>query len=272
MTRVGCLASFPFLLIVTEACNPGYGIILTATWLLPVALIPGTWNERDFPPSSPAPWAPPTLPFVFPEPDVSLSPSVGQGTGPHTTSPGPSGSALPSLPMTPEPVANLDPSPPPPVLRPSLPTSLPSPIPASSPPQSPHIELQPYPPSPSQLQPSPPLTYLYLYASPTSLTSPPPQLPSGSAPPAPSPRTIPLPEPHHPGLGSSRFRPLPDLPHDTDDLHLIHRLESESPPPPPPPSPPTIPLPDIEYQPMGQGTIRKAKERERKFWKSRGVV
>lgn len=27
----------------------GYGVILNATWLLPVALIPGAWDECDFP-------------------------------------------------------------------------------------------------------------------------------------------------------------------------------------------------------------------------------
>lgn len=27
----------------------GYGVILSATWLLPVALIPGAWDESDFP-------------------------------------------------------------------------------------------------------------------------------------------------------------------------------------------------------------------------------
>lgn len=28
---------------------PGYGVYLTATWILPVALIPGTWQSYDFP-------------------------------------------------------------------------------------------------------------------------------------------------------------------------------------------------------------------------------
>ncbi|KAJ7118848.1 hypothetical protein C8R44DRAFT_575099, partial [Mycena epipterygia] len=30
----------------------GHGVILTATWLLPIALIPGTWHARDVPPPS----------------------------------------------------------------------------------------------------------------------------------------------------------------------------------------------------------------------------
>ncbi|KAF7353729.1 hypothetical protein MVEN_01058100 [Mycena venus] len=33
--------------------DQGHGVILTATWLLPIALIPGTWHARDVPPSSP---------------------------------------------------------------------------------------------------------------------------------------------------------------------------------------------------------------------------
>jgi hypothetical protein len=29
--------------------DKGYGVVLTATWLLPIALIPGTWEANDFP-------------------------------------------------------------------------------------------------------------------------------------------------------------------------------------------------------------------------------
>ncbi|KAF9265573.1 hypothetical protein L218DRAFT_832422, partial [Marasmius fiardii PR-910] len=29
--------------------DTGHGVILSATWLLPVALIPGTWESYDFP-------------------------------------------------------------------------------------------------------------------------------------------------------------------------------------------------------------------------------
>jgi len=29
--------------------DKGYGVVLTATWLLPIALIPGTWEATDFP-------------------------------------------------------------------------------------------------------------------------------------------------------------------------------------------------------------------------------
>ncbi|KAJ7221659.1 hypothetical protein GGX14DRAFT_353190 [Mycena pura] len=45
--------------------DKGHGVILTATWLLPIALIPGTWHGRDVPPPSapvsPAPSFPPLL-------------------------------------------------------------------------------------------------------------------------------------------------------------------------------------------------------------------
>ncbi|KAF7359197.1 hypothetical protein MSAN_01261700 [Mycena sanguinolenta] len=41
--------------------DQGHGVILTATWLLPIALIPGTWHARDVPPPpSPLP-EPPTV-------------------------------------------------------------------------------------------------------------------------------------------------------------------------------------------------------------------
>lgn len=37
-----------------KAYDQGYGITLTATWLLPIALIPGTWFQRDWPVSPPS--------------------------------------------------------------------------------------------------------------------------------------------------------------------------------------------------------------------------
>ncbi|VDB94509.1 unnamed protein product [Peniophora sp. CBMAI 1063] len=36
-----------------KSFDKGYGIVLTATWLLPVALIPGTWELNEIPPRSP---------------------------------------------------------------------------------------------------------------------------------------------------------------------------------------------------------------------------
>lgn len=32
-----------------QLCYVGNGVVLTATWLLPVALIPGTWEDDDYP-------------------------------------------------------------------------------------------------------------------------------------------------------------------------------------------------------------------------------
>ena len=51
----------------------GYGVTLTATWILPVALIPGTWYERDFP-KSPTPNSPIPLPHCRPFPMQSFVP------------------------------------------------------------------------------------------------------------------------------------------------------------------------------------------------------
>ncbi|KAF7305198.1 hypothetical protein MKEN_01235000 [Mycena kentingensis (nom. inval.)] len=47
----------------------GHGVILTATWLLPIALIPSTWHARDFPPPSM-----PVSPRVHIHPPSSSSP------------------------------------------------------------------------------------------------------------------------------------------------------------------------------------------------------
>ncbi|KAF9042485.1 hypothetical protein BJ165DRAFT_1487366 [Panaeolus papilionaceus] len=44
-----------------KSYDVGFGVTLTATWLLPIALIPGTWNEYDFP-KSPSPASPIPLP------------------------------------------------------------------------------------------------------------------------------------------------------------------------------------------------------------------
>ncbi|KAG6824271.1 hypothetical protein H0H93_002274, partial [Arthromyces matolae] len=46
---------------------PGNGVILTATWLLPVALIPSTWEADTFPPPSPpSPSSRPLPPIASP--------------------------------------------------------------------------------------------------------------------------------------------------------------------------------------------------------------
>ena len=243
-----------------EVCGSGYGIILTATWILPVALIPGTWNERDFPPASPGPQDPPSLPFSLPGAGPGPIPGSAGDTNVHH---GASSSSFPSLPTTPGAAATADhlstPVPRPLLTPPTSPSLSPSPI-RSSPPPEPH-------PSPQLYPTSPPTTFTPV-SSPASPAPLSPPLPSAVLPPAPNGRTIPLPEPHHsPGLDPSRFRSLPDLP---GDLGGVHHLQPES--PPPAPTPRTIPLPDIEDRPKrsrkGKGKGReKVDGMERKFWK-----
>ncbi|KDR67872.1 hypothetical protein GALMADRAFT_257761 [Galerina marginata CBS 339.88] len=66
-------------------CVEGYSVILSATWVLPVALIPSTWKENDFPksPTQPAPiplppassqWTPSSPPASLPTSSGSASP------------------------------------------------------------------------------------------------------------------------------------------------------------------------------------------------------
>ncbi|KAF8800953.1 hypothetical protein BYT27DRAFT_7116338 [Phlegmacium glaucopus] len=70
-----------------------YGVTLTATWVLPVALIPGTWYEQNFPksasPSSPIPlprplsiqsFVPPTPPTDHPRAYVTPMSSMAFGS------------------------------------------------------------------------------------------------------------------------------------------------------------------------------------------------
>ena len=62
----------------------GYGVTLTATWILPIALIPGTWHEYDFPkspePTPPVPLpsepAPPSKPEPAPTPSKPAPPAA----------------------------------------------------------------------------------------------------------------------------------------------------------------------------------------------------
>ncbi|KAF8191497.1 hypothetical protein K438DRAFT_1720938 [Mycena galopus ATCC 62051] len=58
--------------------DQGHGVILTATWLLPIALIPGTWHAHDVPPPpSPAPESAvvslEVVPMANPDEDLELS-------------------------------------------------------------------------------------------------------------------------------------------------------------------------------------------------------
>ncbi len=67
----------------------GYGVILSATWLLPIALLPGTWQAADFPKSPPS-----TPPAGTPSSSTPSSPST---SAPTTT--------IPPNPTTPTPAA-----------------------------------------------------------------------------------------------------------------------------------------------------------------------
>ncbi|KAF5328840.1 hypothetical protein D9619_011499 [Psilocybe cf. subviscida] len=50
---------------VIEGYDVGYGVTLTATWLLPMALIPGTWHKDEFPMSPSALGQPVPLPQIL---------------------------------------------------------------------------------------------------------------------------------------------------------------------------------------------------------------
>lgn len=82
--------------------STGNGVILSATWLLPIALIPGTWFENQFPKS-------PTMsPTPLPPEDLPASPSPPYSPLPSTpTSPAPT----PSVPSSPAPSTPASPPP-----------------------------------------------------------------------------------------------------------------------------------------------------------------
>ncbi|KAH0589768.1 hypothetical protein H2248_005486 [Termitomyces sp. 'cryptogamus'] len=67
-----------------QSYDTDHGVILTATWLLPIALIPSTWEADDFPPPSPP--SPPNhyLPPPSPSPTPQQSPTVPLPTPPVT--------------------------------------------------------------------------------------------------------------------------------------------------------------------------------------------
>ncbi|TDL28046.1 hypothetical protein BD410DRAFT_739446 [Rickenella mellea] len=64
LTYIGGFVAWSWTAI--KSFDEGFGVILSATWLLPIALIPSTWNPKDFPtptpPSNPAPAPAPTPP------------------------------------------------------------------------------------------------------------------------------------------------------------------------------------------------------------------
>ncbi|KAI0670092.1 hypothetical protein C8Q78DRAFT_976642 [Trametes maxima] len=78
----------------------GNGVTLTATWLLPIALIPGTWEDSDVPQPQPQPQPqPPTTGEPAsnpPPPNSSTPPAPGPGSsepGGGSSAPGPSPAA-----------------------------------------------------------------------------------------------------------------------------------------------------------------------------------
>ncbi|KAJ7649177.1 hypothetical protein B0H17DRAFT_1022494 [Mycena rosella] len=76
----------------------GHGVILTATWLLPIALIPGTWHAPSSPssppPSSPSYSSPPPHPAFILPPSFAPVPAPSPAAAP---SPAPPASPLPYL-------------------------------------------------------------------------------------------------------------------------------------------------------------------------------
>lgn len=221
----------------------GFGVVLTATWLLPVALIPSTWNEADFPPASPRPpestgVLPPDLDVAtpsIPRPlSVRFQPMVLPFPTPETTPDSTSKSLPPLHHPGPSPSLNLHLSSP----SPSYPSSLMAfgtPMSEIHPPSlasPPVISGSPYP-TPSSSSPSPPpwspalspSVYIspnsqppYFWPSPAaSLSLTPNDVPPVSAsgqelwvtsspPPAPTPQTISLPRVDR-QLTSSRISP-----------------------------------------------------------------
>ncbi len=75
----------------------GNGVTLTATWLLPIALIPGTWEDSDVPQPLPPPSSgnPASDPGSSPPPSA---PSSGDPSAPGASSLAPSGA--PSVPVS----------------------------------------------------------------------------------------------------------------------------------------------------------------------------
>ena len=72
--------------------DKGYGVTLTATWLLPIALVPGTWEEKD-----------------VPKPPATSNPSPPPSSDPSTSNPS-APPANPPAPSTSDPTTNPPPS------------------------------------------------------------------------------------------------------------------------------------------------------------------
>ncbi|EEB98185.1 hypothetical protein MPER_02352, partial [Moniliophthora perniciosa FA553] len=105
-----------------QSYDVGYGVILSATWILPVALIPGTWQAYDFPAdggsTTPVPGKPSTTPAPGqpstgnPAPSqpstgapAPTQPSTGAPTTPSTGAPTSPSTGPPAQPSTGTPAA-----------------------------------------------------------------------------------------------------------------------------------------------------------------------
>ena len=75
-----------------KSFDVGYGVTLTATWLLPIALIPGTWEKEDVP-VPPAATPPDTSSPAGSAPPATADPAP---TAPSTSEP----STTPTVPTT----------------------------------------------------------------------------------------------------------------------------------------------------------------------------
>ncbi|KDR67875.1 hypothetical protein GALMADRAFT_146871 [Galerina marginata CBS 339.88] len=115
----------------------GYGVILTATWLLPVALIPGTWRQGDFPTPPPPPAADPApapVPSPAPSPAPAPVPTPAQPQPAPAPSPAPTPVPVPTpAPSNPPPSTPSDPPTSPPPTGPSVPPTTPAPAPVPVP-------------------------------------------------------------------------------------------------------------------------------------------
>ncbi|PPQ80200.1 hypothetical protein CVT25_003552 [Psilocybe cyanescens] len=109
-----------------KSYDVGFGVTLTATWLLPVALIPGTWRENDFPksptqslvplpPASPPASPPTSLPTLSMSSPPPTSPTLSYVTANETIT-SPNGMTSVSIPIPPIPV-DIPPVPPSPILQ-----------------------------------------------------------------------------------------------------------------------------------------------------------
>ncbi|KAF8875874.1 hypothetical protein CPB84DRAFT_1853144 [Gymnopilus junonius] len=91
-----------------KSYDVGYGVILSATWLLPVALIPSSWKQNDFPTSpsqnTPSP-LPPTQTPSSPPTSLPTSPSSASASTTATATPTSLSSVLTSTPSPSSPFA-----------------------------------------------------------------------------------------------------------------------------------------------------------------------